>query len=70
MDLAIKGFSKYTFSILQGIMPEFSTTGTGMTLGNINVSEGKTNQNVFGNWSGEKLKRQYVSKLKEALDQI
>lgn len=61
--------NKVKSQMLQGIMPEFSTTGTGMTLGNINVSEGKTNQNVFGNWSGEKLNRQYVSKLKEALDQ-
>lgn len=55
--------------MLQGIMPEFSTTGTGMNLGDINVSEGKTNQNIFGNWAGEKLNRQYTSKLKEALDQ-
>ena len=61
--------NKVKSQMLQGIMPEFSTTGTGMTLGNINITEGKTNQNVFGNWSGEKLNRQYVSKLKEALDQ-
>ena len=54
--------------MLAGNLPQFDTTGTGMSIGDLNVSAGKTNQNIFGNWSGTKLHSQYASKLKEALD--
>lgn len=55
-------------NMLNGNIPIFKTTGTGMTIGDLNIEEGKTNQNIFGNWSGNKLANQYTVKLKEALD--
>ena len=55
-------------NMLSGNMPQFDTTGTGMTIGDTNIEANRTNQNIFGNWSGSKLHSQYASKLKEALD--
>lgn len=68
----IKGISdiasKVKEEMLKGNMPKYDDTGTGFTIGNITVSPGKHNQNVFGNFAGEKLNREFAYRLKEGLD--
>lgn len=48
-------------------MSEFDPTGTGLKLGDINISAGKHGQ-IFGNFAGENLHREFASRLKEGLD--
>ena len=52
----------------KGNMPEFDPTGTGVKIGDINISAGKHNQNIFGNFSGDKLGREFAFRLKEGFD--
>ncbi len=52
--------------MLQGNIPTFDPTGTSMG----DITPGKTNQNIFGNWAGENLNRQFSTILKSSLDQI
>lgn len=52
----------------KGNMPEFDPTGTGVKIGDINITAGKHNQNIFGNFSGDKLGREFAFRLKEGFD--
>ena len=56
--------------LLKGTIPQFDTTGTGFTLGSLNIQPGKSNQNIFGNWTDSKLGSQYSNILRSTLNQI
>ena len=68
----IRGISELSNKVKEefkkGNMPEFDPTGTGVKIGNINISAGKHNQNIFGNFSGDKLGREFAFRLKEGFD--
>ena len=62
--------NKVKSDLLQGITPEFTASGTGMTLGGLDIQGGKTNQNIFGNWTDKKLGRAFTDALKQGMDQL
>lgn len=60
--------NKIKEELKRGNMPEFDPTGTGLKIGNIIINAGKHNQNIFGNFSGDKLGREFAFRLKEGFD--
>lgn len=60
--------NKIKEELKKGNMPEFDPTGTGLKIGNIIINAGKHNQNIFGNFSGDKLGREFAFRLKEGFD--
>lgn len=60
--------NKIKEELKRGNMPEFDPTGTGLKIGDINIDAGKHNQNIFGNFSGDKLGREFAFRLKEGFD--
>lgn len=68
----VKGISdiavKVKREMLNGNIPVFDPTGTGMSLGDIYVAPGNHSQNAFGNFVGKDIEREFVFRLKEGLD--